>query len=279
MDMLTPTHSWKILFVLQLLVYATLASFFFPGDTDGVAVRVSISSTMFLALCGLLNVASETLPKLEYLTDCDKLIMLSAVIVFLVNVWNCILLLVWNSTGEFVGGDAPGDTAAAEPGYFENVAWFGVPGSAAAIHPEPFQQTCPKMSTLRLPYHGFWGSFWRSFFGALMPHLDGHHERRAAGRGGAGGRGAGGDGGRGGGDSGDGGGSGGQPWQPGSGLVDDGEDLTFAVPSEEDNCAAFQLDENFAWLLGIVYRAFQPDTPVMPVMPTAASPPATYNCN
>lgn len=73
MRMLTPTHSWKILFVLQLLVYATLASFFFPGDTDGVAVRVSISSTMFLALCGLLNVASETLPKLEYLTDCVRL--------------------------------------------------------------------------------------------------------------------------------------------------------------------------------------------------------------
>jgi hypothetical protein len=73
LTLFTSACTGKILFVLHLLVYATLASFFFPGDPEGVAVRVSISSTMFLALCGLLNVASETLPKLEYLTDCVRL--------------------------------------------------------------------------------------------------------------------------------------------------------------------------------------------------------------
>lgn len=54
---------------------------------------------MFLALCGLLNVAQETLPKLEYLTNCDELIFLSTLIVFLVNVWNCVLLQMWNAAG------------------------------------------------------------------------------------------------------------------------------------------------------------------------------------
>lgn len=125
-----------------------------------MAIRVSISSTMFLALCGLLNVAQETLPKLEYLTDCDKLIMLSTVIVFLVNVWNCILLLMWNATGTH---PSDGD----EPGYFENVAYHGSPNSPAVVYALPFQQTCPKIDTLRLPDAGFWASFWRFVFRLL----------------------------------------------------------------------------------------------------------------
>ena len=157
--------------------------------------------------------------------------MLSTVIVFLVNVWNCILLLVWNSTGEYIGdgtaaaaaaaagGEGGVDTVVAEPGFFENVEWFGVPGSAATIHPLPFQQTCPKMETLRLPYRGFWGSFLRSSFGALMPRMG---INRAGGK------------------------------QRGDGKD---SDVIFAVPSETDNCTASRLDENFAWLLGVVYRA------------------------
>ena len=46
-----------------------------------------------------------------------------------------------------------------------------VVGLAASIHPLPFQQTCPKMETLRLPYRGFWGQVLRSSFGALMPRM------------------------------------------------------------------------------------------------------------
>jgi hypothetical protein len=141
-------------------VYATLASFFFPGDAEGIAIRVSISSTMFLALCGLLNVAQETLPKLEYLTDCDTLIMLSTVIVFSVNVWNCVLLLMWNSTGDRL---SEGD----EANYFEEVAYYGSPNAQAVVYPSPFQPSCPKIDSLRLPDAGFWASFWRIFFVVL----------------------------------------------------------------------------------------------------------------
>ena len=39
-------YFWKIIFVLHMLVLLTLTSFFFPGDEEGVAIRVSISSTM-----------------------------------------------------------------------------------------------------------------------------------------------------------------------------------------------------------------------------------------
>ena len=75
-----------------MLVALTLTSFFFPGDSSGVGLRIAISSTMFLALNSLMYVASETLPTLEYLTSCDKLIVVSTLIVFVCNVWNGILV-------------------------------------------------------------------------------------------------------------------------------------------------------------------------------------------
>ena len=39
-------YFWKIIFPLHLLVPLTLTCFFFPGDDDGVGIRISISSTM-----------------------------------------------------------------------------------------------------------------------------------------------------------------------------------------------------------------------------------------
>ena len=110
-------------------------------------VRVSISSTMFLALCGLLNVAQETLPKLEYLTNCDELIMVSTVIVFGVNVWNCILLLLWNATStRFSDGN--------ETDSFENVPYHGT--------------SCPTIDTATIQNYG---SFPRLLFRVLGAEL------------------------------------------------------------------------------------------------------------
>ena len=98
-------YFWKIIFVLHMLVGLTLTSFFFPGTETGISCRIAISSTMFLALTGLLYVAAETLPKLEYLTSCDKLIVVATLIVFFINVWNGILLRLWNSEGAEVVTD------------------------------------------------------------------------------------------------------------------------------------------------------------------------------
>ena len=90
---------WKIGFVLHMLTLLSLSQFFFPGDPNGMQLRVAISTTMFLALCGLLYVAAETLPRLEYLTSLDKLIVMSTTVVFFINVWNGVLLRSWVGEG------------------------------------------------------------------------------------------------------------------------------------------------------------------------------------
>lgn len=48
--------------------------------TDEQPAHASVSRR-FLALTGLLYVAAETLPTLEYLTSCDKLIVVATLIV------------------------------------------------------------------------------------------------------------------------------------------------------------------------------------------------------
>ena len=126
-------YFWKIIFVLHMLVLLTLVCFLFPADGDGSAIRMSISSTMFLALTGLLYVAAETLPPLEYLTSCDKLIVVATVLVFFVNVWNGLIFRMW--TAESEGGtegamealaseeelDCPGINGAGVPLWY---SWF-----------------------------------------------------------------------------------------------------------------------------------------------------------
>lgn len=99
-------YFWKIIFILHLLVFLTFTSFILPADATGIGNRIAISSTMFLALTSLAYVAAETLPNLEYLTSCDKLINAATIIVFAVNVWNCMLVMMWH--GEGANGDSTG---------------------------------------------------------------------------------------------------------------------------------------------------------------------------
>lgn len=109
-------YFWKIGFVLHMLVLLSLSQFFFPGDPNSMQLRVAISTTMFLALCGLLYVAAETLPRLEYLTSLDKLIVMSTTVVFFINVWNGVLLRSW------VGEGCPGMEELGLPGWLRG--WF-----------------------------------------------------------------------------------------------------------------------------------------------------------
>jgi hypothetical protein len=80
------SRAGKIVFILHLLVFLTFTSFFLPADEFGTTQRIAISSTMFLALTGLMYVATDTLPRLEYLTNCDILIVVSSLLVFAVNI-------------------------------------------------------------------------------------------------------------------------------------------------------------------------------------------------
>jgi len=83
-------YFWKVYFLLTIISFACLASFFF-GDSSTIADRINFLSTLLLSAVAFLFVVASALPSLAYLTMLDKFLYASFGEIIMIGVANVVL--------------------------------------------------------------------------------------------------------------------------------------------------------------------------------------------
>eukprot|EP00039_Didymoeca_costata_P025946 m.14580 g.14580 ORF g.14580 m.14580 type:complete len:377 (-) comp5145_c0_seq1:246-1376(-) len=78
-------YFWKALMPLYLLTILSLSTFYF--EVDNLSDRISTVSTFFLAAFAMLYVVGESLPKTDFLTSIDKVIVITTILLMMLGVF------------------------------------------------------------------------------------------------------------------------------------------------------------------------------------------------
>jgi hypothetical protein len=89
----TSFYFYKVIVPLYLLTILSFFVFFFPDTFDDLPDRINFIATCFLASAAMLYVISAELPKTDFLTPIDKMILFSVSTLLLECVASCCLLL------------------------------------------------------------------------------------------------------------------------------------------------------------------------------------------
>ena len=106
----TSFYFYKVIVPLYLLTALSFFVFFFPDTAEDLPDRINFIATCFLASAAMLYVISAELPKTDFLTPIDKMILFSVSTLLIECVATCLLLLFDESynhimlNGAFGGG-------------------------------------------------------------------------------------------------------------------------------------------------------------------------------